>query len=385
MNENLMQEVLPNASASPTDLSESTIRVQLLWASLFPLVLFGLLITLVISTALYQLVLNLVAQRNTAQVQVIADALAQDFSSGSALTTANLSSALQTIAPVRGSHLYVIDTQGNLVASSEAALKSLPLNKDEQLQLTQNWMPISQLMEFSATNDEGEVSFAPLPGVKKLGAIIIEPWTGVMSPAFYDQLLLVGLLVLGIALSLGMLSLGIGRMIRPIAVLAENAAGAIPGSVFHPIPEQGPQEIRILIKSFNQMVIRLADQQSTLRQFAHKALLSQEDERQRLSHELHDGTLQDLVGLAQRVELCRNELESNPQLASHRLDELHGLLEQTLADVRRISIALRPPVLEDFGLSIALDTLCKDLQQDKPALRCVYSLSGDSTPAKLRP
>jgi signal transduction histidine kinase len=167
-------------------------------------------------------------------------------------------------------------------------------------------------------------------------------------------------------------------VIRPIAVLAENAAGAIPGSVFHPVPERGPFEIRRLINAFNQMVIRLAEQQTALRQYAHKALLSQEEERQRLSHELHDGTLQDLVGLTQRVELCRNELERDPQLARHRLDELHGLLEQTLGDVRRISNALRPPVLEDLGLSVALEALCKDLKQDKPNLQCEYTVSGEA-------
>jgi two-component system sensor histidine kinase DegS len=126
------------------------------------------------------------------------------------------------------------------------------------------------------------------------------------------------------------------------------------------------------------MVIRLAEQQTALRQYAHKALLSQEEERQRLSHELHDGTLQDLVGLTQRVELCRNELERDPQLARHRLDELHGLLEQTLGDVRRISNALRPPVLEDLGLSVALEALCKDLKQDKPNLQCEYTVSGEA-------
>jgi signal transduction histidine kinase len=131
------------------------------------------------------------------------------------------------------------------------------------------------------------------------------------------------------------------------------------------------------------MVIRLAEQQTALRQYAHKALLSQEEERQRLSHELHDGTLQDLVGLVQRVQLCSNELEHNPHMAHRRLDELHRLLEQTLDDVRRISNALRPPVLEDLGLSIALDALCKDLNQDMPALQCEYTVSG--TTRRLQP
>ena len=105
---------------------------------------------------------------------------------------------------------------------------------------------------------------------------------------------------------------------------------AVPGSLFRPMAEQGPLELRLLIKAFNKMVVQLAEQQSSLRQYAHKALLSQEEERQRLSHELHDGTMQDLVGLVQRVELCRSEMDRDPLLARRRLDELQGLLEQTL-------------------------------------------------------
>jgi two-component system sensor histidine kinase DegS len=140
--------------------------------------------------------------------------------------------------------------------------------------------------------------------------------------------------------------------------------------------EQGPLEIRHLIKSFNQMVVQLAEQQGSLRQYAHKALLSQEEERQRLSHELHDGTVQDLVGLVQRVELCRTEMEKDPALARRRLDELQGLLVQTLNDVRRISNALRPSILEDLGLPAALQALCNDLNQHLPLVGCQCLVTG---------
>ena len=374
----------PQEQRRPLDLSDSPIRTQLLWAALFPLAAFGLLTTLVLSNALYQLISNLATQRNTAQVQVIVASLTDSLTAGPNPGAAALAAALHASAPASGSQLYLVDARGNLLAASTGAPAGLPLSGDVLSQLTQNWAPASQLVESSAAKDEIVVSFAPLAGGvaplpgQKAGVILTEPWPAIMAPAFYYQLVLVGLLLLGTALSLGMLSLSVGRVIRPIAVLAENASGARPGSVFHPIPEHGPREIRTLIDAFNQMVIRLAEQQSTLRQYAHKALLSQEDERQRLSHELHDGTVQDLVGLAQRVELCRSELDRDPQMARRRLDELQKLLEQILADVRRISIALRPPVLEDFGLSIALDALCKDLRQEKPALLCEYIVSGSA-------
>jgi signal transduction histidine kinase len=364
-------------SSAPVDLSRSTIRSQLLLASLFPLAFFGLLSTLVTSSALNQMMLNLVTQRNTAQVQVLADLLERDSSANSPTLT-ELESVLQTFEPVDGSRLYVVDAQGKLIASSEG-LSSLPFNID---QTTLGHKPNSRLMESTVTSDTLVVSFAPLPG-NKSWVVYEEPWAANMLPAFYYQLVLVGLLGLGTVLSLAMLSLSIGRVIRPIATLAENATRAVPGSTFHPVPERGPFEIRSLIIAFNQMVIRLAEQQAVLRQYAHKALLSQEEERQRLSHELHDGTLQDLVGLTQRVELCRNELERDPLLAGHRLDELHGLLEQTIGDVRRISNALRPPALDDLGLPVALEALCKELKQDKPALNCEYDISGE--PRRLQP
>jgi signal transduction histidine kinase len=371
----LQQQTLKADTSTPADLSRASIRGQLLWASLFPLAFFGLLTLLVITTVLNQITLNLVTQRNTAQVQVLADALLQSMKGGQTPTSEALHSILQTIDPVTGSHLYLIDPQGKLLASSENGLSILPLNLDGLLHFTRDQAPTSQLMESTTTSDQMMVSYTALPG-EQLGVILTEPWAAILAPSFYYQLILVGLLLLGIILSLSMLSLSIGRVIRPIGVLAENAAGAVPGSIFHPVPEHGPLEIRTLINAFNQMVIRLAEQQSVLRQYAHKALLSQEEERQRLSHELHDGTLQDLVGLTQRVELCRNELDRDPLLARRRLDELHSLLEQTLEDVRRISNALRPSVLEDFGLSIAVEALCKDLMEDKPALQCEYIVSG---------
>lgn len=360
----------------PTDLSRASIRAQLLWASLFPLAFFGLLSTLVTSSALNQMMFNLVTQRNAAQVQVLANSLEVDLSAELMTISSTLNMVLQSLEPMEESRLYLIDMQGKLLASSEAGLTSMPFRMDELALLIQENKPGSQLMESSTTLDKVVVSFASLPG-KEMGVILEEPWAANMSPAFYYQLVLVGLLVLGTALSLGMLSLGIGRVIRPIAVLAKNATSAVPGSVFRPVPESGPFEIRSLINAFNLMVIRLAEQQTILRKYAHNALLSQEDERQRISHELHDGTIQDLVGITQRVELCRNELEHDPLLARQRLGELHGLLEQTLGDVRRISNALRPSVLEDLGLSVALDALCKDLKQDKPALQCEYIVFGE--------
>lgn len=369
-----MAEVTPQSSG---DLSTAPIRTQLIWATLFPLVLFGLLSTLVIATALHQLTLDLVKQRNTAQIQALAATVSQKITEGTLPDSLQLRSDAQSVNVNNSAAVYLINTLGQPVVSSDPTIIQNLLSAGDLKLLSRDPEPTSKLMESLNANDEVLVSTATIPGTS-YRAVLVERWTAILTTATRYQLLLAGLMLLGIALSLVTLSLAIGRIIQPIQILAENATKAVPGSIFYPIKVYGPQEIRTLINSFNQMVIRLAEQQSALRQYSHQALLSQEEERQRLSHELHDGILQDLVGLSQRVELCRNELTINPDLAEKRLAEFHDLLNRTLDDVRGISIALRPPVLEDLGLSVAINSLCNELTQYKPEMKCEFVISDKS-------
>jgi len=376
-----MSEIADGGNVAPEmqdKLSErgTTIRRQLILASLFPLAFFGLLSILVTSVALYQVTLRLALERNLAEARSAADDLAKITTGQSFPSSNDISGILHSLNAENGSRLYLVDGYGRLLTGSNPGLMSLPLSNDELLAFIREGKSTSRLMVSSNSGDEAVISYAPLPSAG--GGIILEDnWTAILTPASYYQMVLAGLLALGTVFSLYMLSLSIGRVIRPIAELADSAILAVPGSVFHPMTEQGPVELRDLIKAFNQMVIRLAEQQATLRQYAHKALLSQEEERQRLSHELHDGTVQDLVGLGQRVELCRSEMERDPELARRRLDELQGLVEQTLGEVRRMSNALRPTILEDLGLSVALQALCTDLEKQMPYVRCGCAVSGE--------
>jgi len=354
----------------------TTIRRQLILASLFPLTFFGLLSILVTSVALYQVTLRLALQGNLAEARSAADDLANIAAGQSFPSSNDISGILHSLNGENGSRLYLVDGNGKLLSDSIPGLMSLPLSNDELQAFIREGKSVSRLTVSSNSGDEAIISYAPLPTAG--GGIILENnWTAILAPAYYYQMVLAGLLALGTVFSLYMLSLSIGRVIRPIAELADSAIRAVPGSVFHPMPEQGPVELQDLIKAFNQMVIRLAEQQGTLRQYAHKALLSQEEERQRLSHELHDGTVQDLIGLGQRVELCRSEMERDPELARRRLDELQSLVEQTLGDVRRMSNALRPTILEDLGLPVALQALCSDLEKQMPSARCGCAVSGE--------
>ena len=354
----------------------TSLRAQLVWASLFPLATFVLLSALVATVAFRQLTLTLALQRDTARAQAAAGALDATYYPDQLLLANGLPAALNAELPAAGVNLFLVDQNGQVLSHSGPGRGQLALNSQELGSFIQGQQPASLMTQTVPAGEEIIVSYAPLPR-RKQALLTEEPWSQVMAPALYYQLVLIGLLVLGTVFSLYVLSLSVGRVTGSIALLADNAAHAVPGSLFRPMPEQGPQELRQLIGAFNKMVVQLAEQQTSLRQYAHKALLSQEEERQRLSHELHDGTMQDLVGLVQRVELCRSEMERDPLLARRRLDELQGLLEQTLGDVRRISNALRPSILEDLGLPAALQALCSDLQTQLPTVQCRCVVSGE--------
>jgi signal transduction histidine kinase len=83
----------------------------------------------------------------------------------------------------------------------------------------------------------------------------------------------------------------------------------------------------------------------------------QELERQRLSRELHDGIGQSLVAIKMKLESLNYipEKDIKPQL-----EGIKRQFDQIVDEIRRITTDLMPPVLEEFGLVIALFNLCED-------------------------
>jgi signal transduction histidine kinase len=78
---------------------------------------------------------------------------------------------------------------------------------------------------------------------------------------------------------------------------------------------------------------------------------AQETERRRLARELHDETGQALTSIL----LGLKGLEASAEEAA--LSDIRRLVVDTLQDVRRLAVELRPPVLDDFGLDAALERL----------------------------
>jgi signal transduction histidine kinase len=85
-----------------------------------------------------------------------------------------------------------------------------------------------------------------------------------------------------------------------------------------------------------------------------------EEERRRLSLELHDETAQVLAAVKMQLGVAREE--ATPALAA-RLDRSLELVDTGLRSIRRVTDSLRPALLDDIGLIPALRSLVADFRE----------------------
>ncbi len=99
-----------------------------------------------------------------------------------------------------------------------------------------------------------------------------------------------------------------------------------------------------------------------LRRFAISVQQAQEEERARISRELHDDLCQRLSGMKFAAEVITDRILPGNRKVIRQLRSFEDELDRAISEVRRISGNLRPSVLDDFGLMSALKLLCKDFQ-----------------------
>ncbi|MFM7108159.1 MAG: PAS domain-containing protein [Planctomycetaceae bacterium] len=85
----------------------------------------------------------------------------------------------------------------------------------------------------------------------------------------------------------------------------------------------------------------------------------QENERQTLCHELHDGLIQYAIGAKMQLDSARDE--EDPALRAERIDAALVCLERGIAEGRQVIRGVRPAVLDDLGLAAAIEDLAEQL------------------------
>ena len=121
---------------------------------------------------------------------------------------------------------------------------------------------------------------------------------------------------------------------------------------------------------------RLADRKlSALNQ---RIVNLREEERSRVSRELHDGISQHLVSIKFQFELASLELENGQGKGLENLRAGTARLGEAIGEIRRISHDLRPSLLDTLGLSPAIEQLVREFEQ-RTGVRTQYERGLDDS------
>jgi len=129
---------------------------------------------------------------------------------------------------------------------------------------------------------------------------------------------------------------------------------------------------RRLVKSVAahaELAIGAALAAEALRGSRDRLLAAREEERQRLFRDLHDGLGPGLAGARQRVQTAMTVAHTHPDAARRLLVDASAAMAAMLADVRALVHGLRPPALDELGLSEAVRRAAQPLTTpDAPTL-----------------
>src|SRR5512134_2394743 len=104
----------------------------------------------------------------------------------------------------------------------------------------------------------------------------------------------------------------------------------------------------------------LMEQRENIRQMAERVVAAQEEERQRLSRELHDDLGQALTTHLLALRNLQEDLSIPVETLFERLQSLYEQSYEVSVKIRRLARDLRPPVLDALGLRVAMQTYCTE-------------------------
>ncbi|CAN5703973.1 histidine kinase [soil metagenome] len=147
-----------------------------------------------------------------------------------------------------------------------------------------------------------------------------------------------------------------------LLLLEQTAARIQSGDLGARVPHSAftDRDLERLTGTFNAMLESLDTYRQRLREVAARALRAEEEERKRISRELHDDTAQTLAALLIRLRLARAAPEGKKDQV---LEGLRAELVEAIERVRRYARGLRPPALEELGLEPALESHVRALAE----------------------
>lgn len=268
-------------------------------------------------------------------------------------------------------YIFILDPQGNILthtfgeAFPEELLKANSVSSIEKSHLTAFRTEVGVVRDVAVPILNGKLGIARVgmdeQGLRK--AVITMVWSLIATALFVSALGIAAAVILTRVLT------------RPIRELVSLTQKVTHGNLSVQGVVRSEDEIGVLTQAFNTMTISLGEnhrereellfqlrEKEQMRvQLLEKVITAQEEERKRISRELHDETSQALTSLMVSLKV----LESEASICSvgERLQEMRQVVTHTLDEVHHMARELRPSVLDDMGLIPALERYVRDYEK----------------------
>ena len=132
---------------------------------------------------------------------------------------------------------------------------------------------------------------------------------------------------------------------------------------------------------------QLVEQRENLREMTERLIAAQEEERHRISRELHDDLGQSLTTHMISLRNLQDDLTIPQEVLFERLQALQDQSYEIFVKIRRLAQDLRPPVLDALGLKVSMQTYCAefarrthlpvtfDVDESIPSLPDIYNIA----------
>jgi PAS domain S-box-containing protein len=121
-------------------------------------------------------------------------------------------------------------------------------------------------------------------------------------------------------------------------------------------------QVRVRTEELERRNVEVLQQSEQLRELSNRLLKTQDDERRHIARELHDSAGQLIAALGMSLAGIDRHARENPMLAE-ALEDTQNLLQQLNKEVRTTSYLLHPPLLDENGLSQAIQWYMQGLME----------------------
>ena len=185
-----------------------------------------------------------------------------------------------------------------------------------------------------------------------------------------------GLLVLFAVLANILVYISLGRGLAPIELILQGLDGIEQGEYQRRLPKFKFPEFSKISEKFNNMAEVLQTSREENRLLTQKSLAIQEDERRILAQELHDEFGQSITAIKAVLASIEQMKHQDSEMLKNSARTIGTFSDRMYEVARRMMRQLRPAILDEFGLILALQDMIDDWNSRHEDVFCYFEFKG---------